>query len=69
MHPPIAIIVPFSSLCFFSSPNLPNNLSSAFSLTQQVLKITKSASSITSVFSYPSFSVIPDNFSESFSFN
>ena len=41
MHPPIAIIVPFSSLCFFNSPNFPNSLSSAFSLTQQVLNITR----------------------------
>ena len=39
------IIAPLFSLNFLASPSFPNNLSSAFSLTQQVLNIITSASS------------------------
>lgn len=55
---PVTAIIKFGFLDFkpLSIPKLPYTLSSAFSLTQQVLNIITSAFSLSSVLIYPSFS-------------
>ena len=69
MHPQTAITM--SGFCFrtsFSQVTLPSARRSAFSRTQQVLKITKSASSRFTEGTMPISSSMPAIFSESWAF-